>query len=361
MENYLSNIISKRLIFFIIMSFITHVNSNEIDYESKPKKVVVGEVKVWGKTEEKQLQCVVESPFIYQVSSQLNAKLIMLLTEGTIIDENEIVAQQDDSYLATEKSQIMLDIEHAKFTAEYEKSEYERTKRLVGKNMISQSDENTYKLNLQLAKLKELRLYDSLKVINKKLEEAIHRSPFKAQVLSVSSKVGERMQVGDNILQLLPLDKQRLSCKFPLSEYESARPLTRATFYFKDIELQLANISQHIDIETQSLTLLFDQKGDFFHRFFIGQRINISMVSVMEGVTKVPHDSVKTIDKTTFIWSVDREGFSTKVPVKVISIEKDYYIIESSLNAGELVALRGFKNLGVKKRVQPIDENGNLL
>ncbi|BBM00779.1 hypothetical protein GL2_08530 [Microbulbifer sp. GL-2] len=332
---------------------------------ANPERVIVEEALGWEQAVEKVLYCTVSTPFTYQISSHAQAQLTTVKPVGSTVNAGELVAEQDSYYLSREIDIIRTDLELVEIQLKHAKDELSRLETLRVSEMVSQSQLGDLVLQVDTYRLNRQRLKQQLQTNMYRFEHLKHFAPFSGQILQVDASPGERLDMGQRIVRLLPIKKKQFECKVPQEHAPKGKSLTDFHFRLHGKLISLRDIGVTVDINTQNLTLYFDGNSDEFESLLVGQRFQVSMVeqaakmSLTESITRVPSDAVKLVGNSHQVWTVDQENKVDKVSVRILDTLASYFIIQSEIKPGDLLVVVGHEGLEVNQNVVAVSKAGS--
>lgn len=373
--------LSTGLVFTLLVGHTSFACAEDQATEPAPK-VTVSKVHASEQGLSQTLYCVVSTPFIYQAASHGEAELISVLPNGTSVRKGQLIAKQDDFYMQQSLKALNIDIELAQAQQQHAINEHQRRSVLQKRNLLSHSQLDQSSLDVTSAKLRLDSLTNDKQSLKRRIERLSHRAPFDAQVLKADAMPGERLAEGQNIFQLLPLNKKQLECqapvrmadslnlstgtnaskqqnahgsqkplKFEIEHKGSTHPSDQAPPY--TAQLTLRQISKDLNVSTQNLTAYFNYEGGLL----IGQRVSVRVNHEQSDVTQVPYDAITLNGSSYQMWAVNEDNTVSKINPKVLSTSSDYFVVQSPLRAGDQVITRGQKNLKEQQRVAIVERS----
>jgi RND family efflux transporter MFP subunit len=303
------------------------------------------------------LPCVVAAPVTHRIASHASAELLQLLPVGSSVKKGQLVAKQDDVYLNQQLELIKTDIESARVAKAFAEDEYNRASMLGKKGLASSSELNKFKLQLDSASLKMQRLQLEIKTAEIRTKRLNHFAPFDAQVTEVSSEPGAQLAEGQPILQLMSTQNKQLECKLPVLAYQNSVALKGHRFDFNGKPLKLREVSQQLDSNAENLTLYFDHPAKDRRDILVGYRQEITMAVKADNITRVPYDAVELEGSTYRTWRVNKDGKAERLDVDVLGTVDAYYIVQSDIQPGDQLVVRGQQGLSVGQLVELISRD----
>lgn len=333
-------------VFFISFLFIWNLQA-----ETLVKSV---NVLPWNDGITHNMYCVIQVPTTLQVSSHSNSRLIWVLPEGTIVEKGELIAKQESFYLEKDVRRLKIDISSAISEEEYNYKELHRAQTLKEKNLISASDLNNKDRLAKQAELAREMLQVQLEESEYRLQHLSHYAPERSEILKTESKPGEYINEGDNIVQLLPTSHKEYKCELPLKAYKESQELKNVSFTASNNSiLHLTRQSYSLNRDSQTLFLYLTPENP--QRLILdGERLQVSISIGASSLTRIPFDALEVTDKDTHVWKINNDNSIIKTKVKVIKTQKDYFVIQSDLSAGDTLISLGKQGLKSGQKVTVI-------
>ncbi|MFN3315914.1 MAG: efflux RND transporter periplasmic adaptor subunit [Raineya sp.] len=300
--------------------------------------------------------------------------------EGKRVGKGQILFKINDlqyrAELATATAALQTAIAEAK-TAEIE---VERVKTLVEKQVVSNVELEMAKAKLAAAQAKVEEARSVQQKANLKLSYANITAPFDGLVDRIPLKMGSLLQEGTLLTTVSDVSEVYAYFKISKKEYLQymKRRQTDSTFGGNgSIQLILADgsVYEHkgrietIEGDFESATGSIAIRARFPNPDRLlkhGSTGKIIISNRIENALLVPHKSVFEIQDKNYVYVIGRDNkvkLRSFVPKKRI---EDFYVVESGLQAGDLIVYEGIQNIkeGVTIKPRPINKDslviGNL-
>ncbi len=306
-----------------------------------PKPVLVGSVLHHDAGVSHQLQCSIEAPTIFRISSFASAELVKLQPVGSTVKKGQLLARQDDSFLRAQSDIIKTDIESARVAKRYASEEYNRLNRLSKTGMAAATELNNLKFQLDSSELKIQRLQQELALVDMRINRLNHFAPFDAQVTAVMAELGSQLTEGQPILQLIATEDKQLACLLPVISYSDQAALKQHQFDLRGIPLKLREISQQLDSKGDNIVLLFNHPAKDRRDLLVGQRDNVQMMVFSDRITRVPNEAVELDGEHYRSWRVNADNKVERIEIKILGTADTHYIVDSVLRPGDKVVVSG--------------------
>ncbi len=324
-----------------------------IHAEETIKLVDVAKVESWVQGATHTVHCEVTTPNTYLLSSHNSARLKWALPEGTQVTTGQLIAEQDGYYIAQSIERLKIEIESADVEQKHSAAEYKRIQALNEQSLVSSSRLNDmYRLSVQ-ANLSRKKLKQQLQELQHREKNLQHFSPINGEIIRLESQPGEYLADGKTILQLQPVDNKELICALPLKKYRQHSRLKNAKFTLDgkvDFALERSTLSLNGDSQTLALYLLADKNSQ--RELLLGERLQVVVSYHSQDVSMVPHDALELAGDGYYVWKLNYGQRVKRLAVDIISTQNDYFLVKSSLLAGEYVVTFGKQGLVEKQQVE---------
>lgn len=300
-----------------------------------------------------QLNCNIEAPTSFRVSSFASAELVKLLPVGTTVKKGQLIARQDDSFLSAQINIIKTDIESAKVAKLYASEEFNRLNRLSKTGLAAATELNNLKFQLDSSELKIQRLQQEQKLVEVRLNRLNHYAPFDAQVTAVMAELGTQLTEGQPVLQLIATEDKQLACLLPVISYSDQAALKQHKFDLRGTTIKLREISQQLDSKGENIVLLFNHPAKDRRDLLVGQRETVQMMVFSNRITRVPNEAVELDGDDYRSWRVNDDNKVERIEIKILGTSDSHYIVDSVLRPGDKVVVSGQHGLLPELIVKP--------
>ncbi len=320
---------------------------------ANPKTVLVDAVLHHDAGVSHQLNCQIQAPTTFRVSSFASAELVKLLPVGTSVKKGQLVASQDDGFLSAQINIIKTDIESARVAKTYASEEYNRLNRLSKTGLAPATDLNNLKFQLDSSELKIQRLQQELKLVELRIKRLKHYAPFDAQVTAVMAELGSQLTEGQPILQLFATEDKQLACFLPVISYSDQTALKQSKFDLRGTPIKLREISQQLDETKENLVLFFNHPAKERRDLLVGQRETVQMLVYSDRITRVPNEAIELDGEEYRSWRVNQNNQVERMKIKILGTSPSHYIVDSDLRPGDKVVISGQHGLLPELTVNP--------
>lgn len=322
-------------------------NSEGGQFSMPPMPVEVAEVKMQGVSEKFEAVGTIEAIEEITVVSEINAAVVDLpFTEGSQIQQGELIAQLDDSQLSAEVIRA-----EAFYTQSL--TTYNRVKIVVDQKAGTQQD-----LDDALASLKVAEA--NLKLAEARLAKTRIVAPFSGMIGSRQVSVGSFLRTGDAITELANLNEIRINFSAPerfLSELSrGAEVVVYSPVYpGHEVKGKIIAIEPIIDSDTRTVRIVA-RVSNPGQKFRPGMSANVSVIlSQRPEALTVPTEAVFANGNQSFVYIVNPDSTVAPAPVTLGLQLSDVVEIINGLEPGMQIITAGHQKLFPGAKVLPVN------
>ena len=274
----------------------------------------------------------------------------VLLDEGDRVEEGAVVIRIDPERRELERDDALARVAEAEASLRDREREANRYRTLRRKQVASESQLDQVETALQLARSRLLAARAHLGVAERALRDANLRAPFGGLISRRSISVGEFVQAGQTLFELVALDP--IEVEFHLAEKDSARvdvgvEVTVRVAPYPDEEFlaRVVVVSPTIDPRTRTLRL----KGELPNpegRLRPGLFARVSLgVDRRDHVLMVPEEAILYRADGAIVFRVVGTDVVERRNIQP-GVHRDGWVeVSSGLSAGDRVVRRGHTEL----------------
>lgn len=288
------------------------------------------------------------------MSLTLSGDLVWVLEPGTEVKVGDVIAQLDQKPILLRKSELEHQVERERVNSTYLDKELKRLHRLKKDNNASERlvDEGASARDLSQLELK------SLQARIEQLDDELRRSqlvaPFAGVIAQRSKRGGEYVQAGDVIARLV--DTATLELRVQVPVIYLGRVATGNTVSFNPQSRRLSGENTAED-EARVRTVIpaanpssqtFEIRADIdsSSRVIAGQLVDVSIpMSSAQATVQIPRDAIVLRAEGNYVFRISSANVAEQVPVEVGEGTREWVSVNSGLNKGEWVAVRGVERL----------------
>lgn len=305
----------------------------------------------------------VESRTVSLVASEV-AGLVdeLLVREGDTVLQNQPLARLRTVNLKLQRDAAAAQLKEAQARLKLAERNLERANEMLESKIISREDYDSryYEFHAQQGRIEELTALVAR--LDDDLERSTIRAPFAGVITAKRTEVGQWLDVGDPVAEMLSLDELEVRVDVPENYYRSLNPRARATVTFD--ALPGLTVPGRV-------TVIIPSANPEAHTFPIKVAIPnrqgrigagmLAQVSFPAGesyrATVVPRDAVIRRGEQEFVYLMNGDDTVSLVPVQTGTGVGDWVEVRGSVAAGQKVITRGNERLqpGQKVSGQPLE------
>jgi len=289
----------------------------------------------------------------------------LVVEEGAAVEVDQPILLLDPARRQLELDHAEAQVVEAQAQVENDRRRVARQRELFGQKIASRStlDETETALRLSEAKLTAARA--DLGVERRALREATVRAPFDGLVVERKVSLGEYVQVGEPLVEIVSLDP--IEVEFRVAEVDSSFVrsgqgvnVTVAPYPDRVFRAKVTVISPTIDRQTRTLRVkaaLDNPEGLLRPGLFARADLGLDM---REGVAVIPSEAVlQRVDGSVVFVLEDGQRVRRRV-VEIASFQEDHVVVEEGLETGEEIVVRGHSDLLDGQAVRVHREPGEM-
>jgi RND family efflux transporter MFP subunit len=293
----------------------------------------------------------VESKTVSLVASEV-AGLVQSLParEGDTIRKGQVLAQLSTSALEIRLQAAEAQLREAESRMKLAELSLQRSKELFDSKVLSQQQLDTaqYEFNAWQGRVEQLGA--EIAATRLDIERCSIRAPFAGTVVEERTEVGEWIDLGAPVTELLSLEDLEIRVDVPERYFSNLKPSAAARVTFESLPgLEVTGTVVAIIPRADPQARSFPVKVRIPHE---GGRIGVGMlaqVSLSAGdsyrATVVPKDAVVTEGQEKVVYLLDTGDKVSRVPVQTGEGLGVWVVVEGPVKAGQKVVTRGNERL----------------
>jgi RND family efflux transporter MFP subunit len=297
------------------------------------------------------LDGIVESTQVAVMASEVAGLVDALLApEGTVVKKGQPLIR-----LRREPIKLLLQGalgELAESAARLKSAELrlERTQELVASKVVSRqiADDATYEAEAQRGRVEQLKA--TVARLERDLANTTVRAAFSGVVGAEHIQVGEWLQVGAPVAELISLESLEVRLEVPEQYFSDLRTGIQVDVGFQALRnLKLRGTVRAIvpraDPRSRTFPVLvqLDNRG---HRLGVGMLARVDLLLGQGStVVLVPKDAVTSKDAQDVVYVLDNEDTAHLVQVRVGAGLATWFAVDGAVEAGDRVVVRGNERL----------------
>ena len=286
--------------------------------------------------------------------------------EGALVKSGQVLFQLNDAEYKAEYAKAKAVVNTAIADAKQVELEKERTQKLVPKNIISTTEQDLIEVQYRAALSKVEEAKAVANQASARLAQTLIRAPFSGRIDRIILKEGSLLEEGSLITNIS--DLSQLNVYFNISENEYLNLVSAPGFqrnnFKQTVKLTLANgqeypdqgVAEIVESEFQPSTGSISLRAKFPNANNILKHGASGIIGVptTTGLTAFVHQkSVFEIQDKTYVYVVNSDNTVSMKPFQAGPRVGHFYMVESGLNADEVIVFEGVQNLrdGMKVKV----------
>ncbi len=272
--------------------------------------------------------------------------------EGMQVRKGQVLAR-----LRTEPRQLQLaarraSLQEAEARLQLAQNNWSRSRELFAAGVVSQQqlDDNQSEYSAWQGRVDSLRA--EIAAIQDDIERATIRSPLAGVVSRERTEVGQWMEAGGPVVELLALDTVEIRVEVPERYYASVRTGARATISVDSLpgfeaQGRVVAVIPQADAQARSFPVKV-RVSNPRRRLAAGMLAKVSFpAGDPQRTTVVPKDAIVSRGSSRFVFKVNGTGTVDEVPVETGAAAGVWVEVRGNVSAGDKVVTRG------NERIQP--------
>ena len=285
----------------------------------------------------------------------------MSVRPGTRVRRGQELARLRTRPMELKLAAALGELDEARARSNSSELRLERLRKLAGSEVVSTQNVDDGLYEFQAWKGRVARLEAEVERLKDDLERGVLRAPFAGTVVRESTQVGQWIDIGDPIVELVSLDQLEVRLDVPESHYGSLEPGTKVAVTAE---------STGIEPAAGELRAVVPQALDRAHTFpayvslpadtglAIGMLVQgrIEVGSPRDGIW-VPKDAILTQGQGHAVFAMSEDFSVSRVTVEPGRSEgpwREIKVLSGSLAAGDPVITHGNENLREGQQVRAV-------
>lgn len=300
----------------------------------------------------------VESRLASTVASEV-AGLVeeLLVREGDVVKKEQPLARLRTTSLELRRKASAASLQEAEARLKQAERNLDRAKELKESGIISRQDydDRYYEYHAWQARIEQLKA--EIDRIDFDLQQSLIRAPFAGTVTAKRTEVGQWVDVGDPVIDMLSLDELEVRVDVPEQYFSSLNPGARTSITFQSLPGveaigRIAAIVPRADPEARTFPIKVrvpNREG----RIGVGMLAQVSFpAGESYRATVVPKDAVIRRGPQEFVFLMNGDNTVSMVPVETGQGLGSWVAVEGAVQAGQKVVTRGNERLRPGQSVQ---------
>ena len=279
-----------------------------------------------------------------RLAAEVEGRITWVADVGTMLDQGDIVAALDDTFLSQQRSEEIATIqsEQAKL-ALYDK-EVKRYQRLVKENNVAEnqldqsiSDQSVSRNNINAARAR-------LAQIEERIARSKLRAPFAGVVSERFAQAGEWSQNGTVLLRLVDTKNLEIQVRVPQSIFPLIAVGNSYTVYNDLVKLE-AVVNTIVPVGSNN-SRLFELRLVPKNPLPPGTLVRVAIpTAAAREVVSIHRDALVLRKGSVTVFRINQEDIAEQVPVRVGIGDGDYIELLGDVNVDDRIVVRGGERL----------------
>lgn len=281
-----------------------------------------------------------------RISAEISGRVLWVASEGTRVEEGDIIATIDDRTIALNVSRNKSQIKRLEARVAYLRSDLERTKELAQTNNVpaSRLDEAQSSLSMTEQELAQARIALEQSELN--LERTKVRAPFPGRVVARLAQSGEYSVPGRQMLRLVDTDHLEVTAQAPVTLAGVLRD-DQTVSLRNGGDLRDATVRAIVPVgDTISRTMEIRVTVPESDSYVVGAAVQIGLPSSeVERVVAVPRDALILRRDGTYVFRVKEDQTAERLLVRTGAASGGVVAVSGGIKDGDQVVVRGGERL----------------
>lgn len=278
--------------------------------------------------------------------------------EGQIVKAGEVLAQLGHTSLELQLRASEAQLEEDEARKKLAERTMQRASDLYERGVYSrqQLDDALFEFNAWQGRSR--RLQAEIEQLKYDLERSTIRAPYRGVIVQESTQVGEWIEKGGAVVELLSLEHFEVAVDLPERYYNSIQPGFRAQVSFESqpglqVEGVISAIIPRADLQARTFPVKLsipNEQG----RVGVGMLARVRLpLGESQLSTVVPKDAVVTRGEQQFVYLIGNDGSVHATPVRTGTGVGQWVEVQGPIQSGEKVVTVGNERLMDGQKVRP--------
>ena len=280
-------------------------------------------------------------------------------SQGEYVEEGQVIASQNVSKLKLMLNEAVNTRNESKARLKLAEDELRRISELHEKGIVSKSQLDNAISEKDALVARQKLLQSRINQFQYDLEQTNIRAPFNGYITEEHSQVGEWLDSGDNVVELIDIDTVEIKVDMPEKYVHQVKKGDEVTVTFnslpgKEFKGEIVSIVPQADMSSRAFPVKINlDNKDHIIKSSMSARVSF-LLGDTEEVMLVPKDAITDSSGVKMLFVI-RDGAAVPVPV-ITGIEDGSSVrVEGEVNVGEQVVVRGNERLQPMQPVKIIE------
>jgi RND family efflux transporter MFP subunit len=279
------------------------------------------------------------------LSAEVEGRLESVVEVGTQVKAGDVLARVDATFVQLKVAEMRASIAREAARLEFYEAEAKRLQRLATQNNAAQTQLDQTRADGEVARNDLSIARTRLKQAQEELRRHEIRAPFAGVVAERLLQRGERVAVGDAVVQVV--DKQNL-------EVQARIPLAVKAFVKAGDKVKLKVDGVVSQAPVRTLVAVGDDRSRLLElrvsvpdgQWVVGQPVRVAIPTARaQSVLAVPRDALVLRRDGASVFRITVDNKSERVPVELGVASGEFIEVKGKLQAGDQVVIRGGERL----------------
>jgi RND family efflux transporter MFP subunit len=303
------------------------------------------------------LNGIVEPERKVEIFSRLSAYVKQIVKEeGAFVKANDVLALLDDTEIRITYQQAKIQLEQAKLSLEEAEANFNRSKELIKKDLISEQEFQTTEAAYKQRQLDYENRQESSKDLELQLNWTRIRSLSDGYITERLIEVGDRVTANQQVYTIEDFYPLLIRVFVPTSDSIKLEPGMRTEVTTEIMEGNIFEgsvklINPRIDVQSGTVKVtveVFDETKMLKPGMFVETKI---VIGKKEDVLVIPRKSILFKQNKTYVFVVDRNQVSQR-EIALGLTEEDHVEVLSGLKQDEVIVTVGVEGLEDGERIE---------
>ncbi|MBT8450272.1 MAG: efflux RND transporter periplasmic adaptor subunit, partial [Gammaproteobacteria bacterium] len=301
------------------------------------------------------------SPNNSEIASEVSGRIIELAELGATVTKGEIIARIDDSRLQLRLAEARSVVVSEKARYNFLESEVKRVQALAKRNLSAKTDLDRLASERDVARSEYLQSQSRVEQILLDIAFSKLKAPFDGLVSQRLSNVGEFVQSGTGIIQLVETNNNEVSVSAPITSYPYLKqgmslaiesPMGNAMAPVISLIPVAENRSHLMEIRLDASNINWP----------VGLKVKVAVPNdPSKDVVAIPRDGLVLRREGISVFKVGSDNTAEQVSIRVGIGAGEFVEVIGPITSGDQIIVRGAERIQPGQMVNIIESNDRLI
>lgn len=292
------------------------------------------------------------SRFDAKISAEVEGILEHVLEVGERLDKGDVIAEIDDKTYRLIRNETKAAVAPIEAMLEFYRREAERLEKLAKQNNAAKNklDQTQANRDEALAKIRIVKA--RLAMADADLDRTIVRAPFSGVVAGRYKTTGERVDVGEQIVRLINIDKLEIQARIQQASFAHVK--VGDILSIKGSDAEIKGIVRTVIPVGDDVSRLYEIRIEFDHQeWSAGTAVQVaSPVNKKQNVIAVSRDALVIRRSGIVVYRINSDNQAEAVSVKTGIADITHIQVIGDVNENDKIVIRGNERLRPGQKVQ---------